>query len=114
MSYQAAVWYRHESDDDQSVRLHPQMEMHVDHEGQLQTEVRALTARGYHVQKAIMRLVCPACHGVGRIAVRPKGMRRTTAATLPSWRLAHKDCQACQGDGWIDAAEVHTAERKEG
>ena len=103
--YTADLWYRAADDPDRSIRPGCQMIMPCTDEQDLDRELASLRAQGYTVQRAIMRTTCPTCAGHGQITIRPKGMRRTTAAKLPSWRLLHRTCPTCQGDGWIDSAD---------
>ena len=104
--YTVEYWYRHESDADQSIRAQAQMSAGADSEADVHAECSRMRAQGYSMQKAIMRLDCTTCNGTGQITVRPKGMRRKVAATAPYWRLGHRSCAVCRGDGWTDAAEI--------
>jgi hypothetical protein len=104
--YSVDYWYRHESDDDRSVRTHCQMSASANSECDVRAEIAALQGSGYTVQKAVMRLTCVACGGAGRIGKAPKGTRKTKAASLPAWRLKWSNCVVCRGDGYVDSTTI--------
>jgi hypothetical protein len=93
--YQADYWYRHESDDDRTIRHHCQMTGPVQDATAPMREITSLQAGGYIVQRVELYALCSRCQGTGRIGKRPKGVRKTTV--LPSWRLTWVECPTCHG-----------------
>lgn len=104
--YSVDYWYRHESDDDRTIRTHCQMTGSATSEQAAYREVAELTIAGYTVQRVVMRTDCPACHGAGRIGRPPKGTRKAKISKLPAWMLKWSTCRTCRGDGWIDSYEL--------
>lgn len=95
MSYSVDYWYRHESDDDRSVRTHAQMMSRADSSADIAREVQNLQRGGYEVQRIQVHTVCPRCDSNGRYVV--KVYKRSPAE--------YADCSVCHGTGHIGALD---------
>ena len=102
----ALYWYRHCEDLDQSVRDISQLMMGAESEKEALGEVGSLEKQGYKVQRIVLQTACLECESRGIKYVRPKGMRRSVAAKLPKWRLAHVSCKACDRRGFTEEREL--------
>ena len=101
----ALYWYRAGDDPDLRCREHWQMSGGGD-AAEVARQIVSLREQGYRVQRVMLQTGCAECAGIGVRYVRPKGMRRATAAKLPRWRLASQVCAACDGRGWTSEREM--------
>ena len=84
-------WYRHESDDDQTIRQFCQMSNAVSSTAEIDAEIASLRAQGYHVQQIKIQAICSRCQSNGRIVVRK--FKRKPAK--------YAECPSCHGAGFV-------------
>lgn len=88
-------WYRHASDEDQSLRKGAQMHSTAASTAAIETTAREMMAQGYSIQRVTLQPICPQCHSNGRIVVRK--YKRTPSK--------YAECPTCGGNGFVGAVE---------
>lgn len=91
LGYRVDWWYRHASDEDQSIRQLWQMSSGAKSADDITAECAGLRSQGYTVQRIRVELVCPACRGNARILVRV--FKRKPAK--------YAECKVCGGNGCV-------------
>lgn len=84
-------WYRHESDNEQTIRQHPQMCSAIGSTAELDTTIGEIRSQGYTIQRIELQAICPRCQSNGRIVVR-KYKRQPPK---------YAECPTCKGDGHV-------------
>jgi hypothetical protein len=100
MAFTVDYWYRHESDTDRSVRLHPQMMAGAETSGDIHKTIAGLRSGGYEVQRVKVHTVCPKCKSNGRYVV--KVFKRQPAK--------YADCVLCGQTGYVGSLDYPVTE----